>query len=165
MCWLFGDWSIRAYFPAPGSVAEIQGLVGEFQLPSSFPQLAFSRVISELPLEASSETVWLEQHCQQYPSVCLCCGALPLHHTSWKGVKMWPTSDINLKGQAGSVRSGLEKGFTFLFGLACLFQISTRTSLEFLSVFGTQRGKKPDLFKIQQRNSEAQESRRATTCQ
>lgn len=49
------------------------------------------------------------------------------------------------------MRSGLKECFTFLFGMVCLFQMGTRTSLEFLSVLGTDREKKktnPNLFKI-----------------
>lgn len=62
------------------------------------------------------------------------------------------------------MKSGLEECFTFLFGMACPFQISTRTSLEFLSVFGSHR-RNPNLFRIQETDSEAYEFRQVFTCQ
>lgn len=139
----------KSSFSVSGSVAEMHGWVSQFQLPSSFPWLAFSQMISESPLEALSETAL------SAASLCVhVLWALPLHRTSQKLVKVWPTTcDISLQGEEGCVKSGLGECSTFLFGMACSFQISTRTSLEFLNVFEHTENN-PNLFRIRQRNSD-----------
>lgn len=76
----------------------------------------------------------------------------PLHYTSQKGEEVSHHLWHQPQREEGCVRSGLERCFIFLFGMACLFQRSTRISLEFLSVWGTHReNKNPSLFKIQHR--------------
>lgn len=62
------------------------------------------------------------------------------------------------------MKAGLEACLTLLFGMACPLQVGTRTSVGFLSVFGTQR-KTPALLKTEQLGSEAKELRKVTSCQ
>lgn len=138
MCCLFGHWSIRAYFLISGSAAESK--VWLVHANSLFLNWHFPKWFLSHPWWHYQRQYGL-QPCQQHLCVCLSCGALCITHhgTVWRCDP--PLTSVSKERRA-------------VWGLGSrVFYISPwhglsvpenlRASLEFLSVFGTQR-KKPN---------------------